>query len=92
MLWFKFTGIYFEEVHRLLWVLASNIVESTGGDVVRLALPNQRVVLKQILNLRSVRWCLPMQDPLCLGPKNIVSVSMLRNMHVPIAVVAKIWL
>jgi hypothetical protein len=40
MLWFEFSGIYFEEVNRLLWVLASNIMEGTGGDVVRLALSN----------------------------------------------------
>jgi hypothetical protein len=69
MLWLEFSGIDFEEVDRLLWMLASDIVEGTGGDVVRLALSNQRVVLKQILDLGSIRRCLCMQDPLCLGPK-----------------------
>jgi hypothetical protein len=68
MLWLELSGIDFEEVDRLLWMLASDIVEGTGGDVVRLALPNQRVVLEQILDLGSIRRCLCVQDPLCLGP------------------------
>lgn len=54
MLWFEFSGIHFEEVDRLLWMLASNIVEGTGGDVVGLALSNQGVVLEQILNFGSI--------------------------------------
>jgi hypothetical protein len=38
VLCFKFTCIYLKEIHRLLWVLASNIVECASGDIVRLAL------------------------------------------------------
>ncbi len=55
MIWLEFSGIYFEEVRRLLRVLAGDIMESTGGNVVGLALSDQRIVLKQILNLRRVR-------------------------------------
>jgi hypothetical protein len=69
MLWLELSSIDFEEVDRLLWMLASDIVEGTGGDVVRLAFSNQRVVLEQILDLGSIRRCLRVQDPLCLGPK-----------------------
>jgi hypothetical protein len=59
-------------------MLASDIVEGTGGDVVRLALPNQRVVLEQILDLGSIRRCLCVQDTLCLGPK----ISLAQERHV----------
>lgn len=45
MLWFEFTSINLKEIHRLLWVLSSDIVESAGGDIVRLAFPHQRIVL-----------------------------------------------
>jgi hypothetical protein len=44
VLWFEFAGIYLEEIHRLLWVLASNIVESASGDIVRLTVSHQRIV------------------------------------------------
>lgn len=43
--------IHFEEIDQLLWVLASNIMESGGGDVVGLALLNKRVVFEKILDL-----------------------------------------
>lgn len=45
VLWFEFTGIYLEEIHQLLWVLASYIMESASGNIVRLALSHQRIVL-----------------------------------------------
>ena len=83
MLWLEFSGIHFEEIDRLLGMLASDIVEGTGGDVVGLALSNQRVVLKQILDLGSIRRCLRVQDPLCLGPKNVVSTRMSRICRFP---------
>lgn len=75
VLCFDFTSIHLEEIHRLLWMLASNIVESASGDIVCVALSHQRIVLQQILNLGSVRWCLCMQDPLRFGPKNIISIA-----------------
>jgi hypothetical protein len=56
-------------------VLASYIVESASGNIVRLALSHQRIVLQQILNLGSVRWCLRMQDSLRFSPTNIISIG-----------------
>ena len=75
VLCFEFTGIHLKEIHWLLWMLASNIVESASGDIVRLALSHQRIVLQQILNLGSVHWCLRMQNPLRLGPTIIISIE-----------------
>jgi hypothetical protein len=46
MLWLEFIGIDLEELDRLLGVLASDIVEGASGDVVRLALSDQRIVFK----------------------------------------------
>ena len=75
VLCFEFASVYLEEIHRLLWVLASNIVESASGDIVRLALSYQRIVLQQILDLGSVRRCLRTQDPLRFSPTNIIRTA-----------------
>ena len=65
---FQLARICLEEVHGLLWVLPRDIVESTSGNIVRLALPHQGIIFQQVLDLRSVRVCLGMQDSLRLSP------------------------
>jgi hypothetical protein len=52
---------------------ARDIVERRGGDVVGLALADERVVLEQILQLRLVALRLRTQDLSCLGPGMVSS-------------------
>ncbi len=57
-------SIYLEELGWLGWVVAGDVMKGQGGDVVGLALANQRVILEQILLLRLITLGLSMEHSL----------------------------
>lgn len=60
-------AVHAEELGRLGRLLAGNVVEGRGGDVVGLALADQAVVLEEILLLGVVDVGLGMEDSLGLA-------------------------
>lgn len=68
----QFAGIQAEELVRLGGVLARDIVESSRGDVVSLALTHQAVVLEEVLLLGVVDGGLVLEDSLRLTPERVL--------------------
>lgn len=75
MLRHEFLRIHFEELRRMLRGLARDIDKRSRGDVVRLTLADQGVVLKQVLFLGGVGLGLMVQDSLGFGSLKIVNVG-----------------
>lgn len=59
----EFFLVCLEEIRWLLWVIACDIMERRGADIVGLALSNQRVIFEEILKLGFIA--------LGLGVKNL---------------------
>ena len=75
MLRLELRSIHLEEVDRLLGMLARDIMEGAGRDVVRLALAHEGVVFQQVLDLGAIGRGLGVEDAFCFRSFDRTQVS-----------------
>lgn len=62
-----------EELDRLGWMLAGDIVEGSCGDIVRLSLADQRIIFEQILQLGRVEVGLRLEKIPSFSPAQYIT-------------------